>query len=916
MGAAAWVMVVAALLIGCAEKPEALVASAKELLAKKDRNAAVIQLKNALQIDPDLGEARYLLGKSQFDAGDMAAAEKDLRKARELKVPDNLVVPLLARTLVAQRQFKKALDDYGNVELTTPEARAELAVALAQAQIGTGNVDAARAGFSSALKAVPGYPPAMLGEAGLKAANGDLPGASAQVDTALATSPDLLEGWMMKGELASAQRETETALAAYRKLLELRPDALAARMKVALILIQQGKNQEADAQVDAMKKIAPNDPRTTYLLALIAVRDKNYAAAREPIQLNLRAAPDNLQGLLLAANIDYHLGSYLQAEEHLKKVLREAPNQPLPRMMLVNTYLRSREPAKALETLRPLLDEPNPSAEVLTLAGQVYLQNGKTKDAERVLARASALDPKDPVKRTTLALSHMSSGETDRGMKELEETAAADAGTRADLALISANFRQRKYDAALKAIAALEKKQPDKPLPHNLRGAVYVAKGDIGAARQSFERALALDPADFGAAASLARLDVGDKKPEDAQKRFDTILAKDPKNARAYLAMAEMRRLSGGTADQVAALINKAVAADPTNVSPRLVLIQHYLRIKEPKKAVAAAQEARAALPNHPELLDVEGRAQLAAGDASQAIAAFQKLAELRPNEAEPYVQLAGAQIAAKDPDAALQSLQRAVQIKPGDPKVQLAIVKLNLQAGRVADALAIARGVQRQRPKESAGYVLEGDIHASKKAWAEAEAAYRNGLKQVATSDLAVRLDLVLRASGNASGADKFMAGWLRDHPKDRLVSAYMAEVAVSKKDFSAAARHYKVMLEIQPNDALALNNLAYVSGNLKDPKALEYAEKASRIAPDNPAILDTLGMLLLDKGDAKRGIAVLQKAAALAPNSAPIHLNLARALIRDGQKEAARKELDRLAELGDKFAGQSEVAKLKREL
>ena len=92
------------------------------------------------------------------------------------------------------------------------------------------------------------------------------------------------------------------------------------------------------------------------------------------------------------------------------------------------------------------------------------------------------------------------------------------------------------------AIDALEKKQPDKPLPHNLRGAVLLGKGDIAGARKSFERALALDPTDFAAAASLARLDLADKKPDDAQKRFDARLAKDPKNVRALLALAELAR--------------------------------------------------------------------------------------------------------------------------------------------------------------------------------------------------------------------------------------------------------------------------------------------------------------------------------------------------------------------------------------
>ena len=552
--AATWVVLAAALVAGCADKPEGLVASAKEALAKRDRSTAIIQLKNALQENPDLAEARFLLGKTLLDTGDPAAAEKELRKARELKVPDAQVVPLIARALLLQNEPRKAIDEFGKVELQDPGARAELAAMLGQAYMVTGNAGTARRLFEDAQKAVPGHPSAMLGEARLDAGAGKLTEAMAVVEGVLAKSPDLVEGWQLKGDIAGIMAQPENAIVAYRKALELRPDFLAAHTRITGILIQQGKTQEANAQVDAMKKIAPKHPQTLYLQALLAFREKNYIAAREAIQLHLRAVPDSLPGLVLDANIAFHLGAYAQAETSLLKALQQAPKERLARMILVNTYLRSRQPTKALDAVKPLLQgDGENNADVLALAGEVYMQNGNTTEAERVFAKAAALDPKDSNKRTSLALTHISTGESERGFKELEEAAAADAGIRADLALITAHTRQRKWDAALKAIDDLEKKQPDKPLPHNLRGAVYAGKGETAAARKSFERALQLEPADFAAAASLARLDLADKKPDDARKRFESVIAKDPKNTRALLALAELR----------------AQAAEPRMKSPR-----------------------------------------------------------------------------------------------------------------------------------------------------------------------------------------------------------------------------------------------------------------------------------------------------------------------------------------------------------
>jgi len=288
----------------------------------------------------------------------------------------------------------------------------------------------------------------------------------------------------------------------------------------------------------------------------------------------------------------------------------------------------------------------------------------------------------------------------------------------------------------------------------------------------------------------------------------------------------------------------------------------------------------------------------------------------VRPGAPEPYIHMANAQMAAKDPDGAVQSLKKALTIRPDNVGIERAIVKVTLDAGRDAEALAMARNLQKSRPKESVGYMLEGDINMSKKNWPEAASAYRIGLKSVGTTDLAVRLNAALRAGGNVAEADKLIADWMRDHPKDRDVRAYLAELAVEKRDYRAAVAHYKGMLEIRGDDALALNNLAYFSGELKDPKALEYAEKARNLAPNNAAILDTYGVLLADRGEVKRGIEMLQKAVSLAPASTGIRLNLARALIKDGQKAAAKKELEALAQLGDRFSGQAEVASLMKTL
>ena len=101
---------IAGLLAGCGgDNPETLIASGKEFLAKKDNKAAVIQFKNALQQNPNLGEARFLLGKALLEGEDTRGAEVELRKALDLNYAPELTVPVLVNAMLSQGQGKKVM---------------------------------------------------------------------------------------------------------------------------------------------------------------------------------------------------------------------------------------------------------------------------------------------------------------------------------------------------------------------------------------------------------------------------------------------------------------------------------------------------------------------------------------------------------------------------------------------------------------------------------------------------------------------------------------------------------------------------------------------------------------------------------------------------------------------------------------
>lgn len=231
-------------------------------------------------------------------------------------------------------------------------------------------------------------------------------------------------------------------------------------------------------------------------------------------------------------------------------------------------------------------------------------------------------------------------------------------------------------------------------------------------------------------------------------------------------------------------------------------------------------------------------------------------------------------------------------------------------------EALDIARAVQKQRPKEDTGYLLEGDIRATGKQWDSAATALRSGLQQVSTTPLAMKLHTVLQSGGKGAEAERFSAQWQKEHPKDAAYAFYLGDLAFARQDYPSAEKHYTAVVRLQANNAVALNNLAWVSAQLKRDGAIAYAEKALALAPDQPTFLDTLATLRSEKGEYTKALDLQNRALALQPQNGLLKLNLARIHLRAGKKELARKPLEELRALGDAFAGQGEVGKLLKEL
>lgn len=900
-------------LVACTDQPDDLLASAKAYLDHHDSKAAIIQAKNALQMAPQSPEARFVLGSALLESGDLSGAEAELRKSLELKHPGDRVIPQLAKVLLAQGQSRKAIDAFSQTTLEHASAQASLQLTLSAAYADQGQSAQAQSALDASLKAEPGYPPALLERARQMAAERDYGPALALVDEVLGKDPENPSAWNLKGDILwHAQGKLQEAAVAYRTATRIKPDYVVSHASLTNILLQEGNLAEAATQLEHLQKISANHPQVHYLGAQLAFQKNDYKQAHTLAQQFLKAAPRNVQALQLAGAVALQLGELKKAEGHLSAALEASPVLTLARRLLVMTYLRSGQINKAVETLQPGLSRESIDPGLIPLAGEVYLQAGDLNKAGAYFAKASQLAPKDGKRKTALALVHLRSGMVDTALEELRHIAVTDTDTTADLALINAHLKRQELDKALKAIDGLERKQPTLPVAAHLRARVLLAQQNRSGARASLEHALTLDPLYFPAIAGLAGMDLTDKKPEAARQRFESLLKKDPGNKQALLALAELAGRTGASTAEVAKLIGNAVQANPSDAEIRLLLINFYIHNKDIKGASSAAQNAATAFPDNPRLIDALGRTQQASGDFNQAIASYTRLAALVPDSPLPLMGLAQAHWAARDAAAASNQLRKALTLQPDFLDAQRALIALQVEGRRFPDAITIARTVQRQRPKDGVGFILEGDVHAADKKWDAAAAAYRTGLQGAGSTAVAVKLHTVLRASAPPSEAERFSTTWQKDHPQDAAFLLYLADSALARADLATAEKHYGTVARLQPDNATAFNNLAWVSAKLKRDGAMAYAEKAVALAPNQATFLDTLAMLRSEKGNYAKALELQNRALALEPQNALFRLNLAKIHLRGGHADLAKAELHALSQLGEKFPAQLEVTAL----
>jgi len=890
----------AALLGACGSKtPEQHLTAAKAMLAKNDGKSAAIELKSALQGDPAMAEARFLLGTTLLAQGDPISARIELEKARELGYPAEQLVPPLARVLFIYGEYEKVISEFSRTQLDVPAAQADLMTTLAESALLLRRKEYAERFIQSALSIDAKQPRTLLVAANVAGYSGDYETALQRVSQVLADEPKNAKAWLAKAEFLrfGLGRDVES-VAAYEQALALDPKSVGANVGLSTFRLTKGELDAARKQVELMRKALPNHPQTRFVAALVALEAGDLKQANEESQAMLKLGPEDARFLHLAGAIAAQSGALLVAEKYLSQSLNQSADNPSARLLLAHTLLKAGEAGKALSALQPLMEQQGRSHAAMALAGQAYLMQGETGKAVEAFRKAVDLDPKDVRSKTALAVVDLEKGRIDEGLGALKGLAATDAtGYTADLALISALLSRGDAAGALQAIAQLQQKQPKLADAPYLRGSIQMRAKQLPEARASFEQALQLAPSHFQAAVALALLDVDAGRIADAIKRFDAMVEKDPRNARARMAAIELRVRAGASASEYEQLLQGAIKATPDAAEPRLALIRHRMAQGEVKQGLQAAQEGLSAIPDSAEMLLALGQVQALSGDVNQAVSTLNKLVAKMPNSPDPYLRMAEVHAQVKDMAAAAQDLRRAMVLAPRNVEVVGKLVAVQVALGKFADARAALKDMEVAGVAKPVILAASGDLAYAQKAWPEAARQYRAALDlQRDDVTLAIKLHSVLLKAGQAAEASRLAASWTAAHPQDGNFLSHLATQALQAGRQPEAEALYRRVLEIEPRHSAALNNLAWLLMKAGKPGALEFAQRAVQVRDDVDEYWDTLAMVYLAGKEPARALEASRKATQLNPAGLATRLHLAQALLATGDKSGAKAELLKL--------------------
>jgi putative PEP-CTERM system TPR-repeat lipoprotein len=912
-GAALWVLVGA--FPAGAEDAQTYLSEAKSLLAKGDLKGAEIELRNAVREKPDDAGMHAELAKLYLRLNNLPAAEAEARQARQYHGDANVIDPVLAQALSGQGKYPQLFGIIQPGE-REPAVEAQIRLMLGTAHLVFGELGDAGPLLAQAEQLDPEAASPKIAMARFLMIQHKLDDARAEILRALELHPNNADAMLVYGKILVLSGDSDKGLAQFDEVLKQQPNNVEALQAHANVQMGRGDFAAASKEIDRALKLVPNNIYLNLQKVLVLAQQGKIQEADD---LNAKLG-DNFStvpfGYYVKGALKFALGQYEQADQALTRFLARSPSEPNARRLLARIALLRHDPARAIATLKPVVDADPGDVQALYILAEAYLASGQRGRAVAVYQRAAEALPDNPYAQARSALMNMQNGDLLQGFSQLQKLATTENGAKvAGPIIVADDLRSGKLNEAASAAEDLVQRNKNDVVAQSLLGTVRMAQQNYPAAIDIFEALIKRDPALSQVRLNLSAAYVAAQQVPKAEALWNDALRLQPQDAQAMRALAEVLIIEQKY-DAAIEQLKSAAQLVPQDPAVGLRLLDLYAVKKDWNEAKSLGRDLEGRFPDRRDVVDAVAMVYVNSGDLAGAVSEFQKLVSVSPNSPELWERYARFQSRAGDMTGARASLMKAVSISPVRFSDMEELVQFDQTVHGPEAALATARAFAPKLPALSA--LLVAQVLVATKRSDEAIEQLQQAQKQSPSTLVAIRLAELLYANGKRSEAEDMLSAWIKDHNQPMDVgpaSLSLANLYTLDHNDALAEATYNRVLEISPDNELALNNLAAIYSRKGDNRARDFAERAYRQSP-LPQTADTLGWIMVKNGDPRTGLVFLRRAGTALPGDLNIQYHLAVALDKSGNKQDARLVLERVLNSSQTFEGRADAERLFTEL
>jgi putative PEP-CTERM system TPR-repeat lipoprotein len=489
-----------AALSGCEPTPEERVSRAEAFMADHDYRSAVLELKNAARANPDYGYARFLLGKTSYQLGDLNTAIDEFERALGLGEDRPEVWVALGRALTKTGQAREAfervmpnLDEESSME-SVHVLRGDIYSVL-------NNWEEADSAYKAALALNENSAGGLVGSAQIKSIANDHDNAVALLSRAAEKNPNSPMVWRAFGNYWVQRGEPDKGSDALSRSLEAESaetpdwDRFVSRVALATMYLDTLRDGQAEDILQNLKQTFPPHPIMRYLQGRLAYIRQDYELAQGELQEYLASTPRDRRGQAILGAVHFARDNYRQAEMYLSQAVKADIGGETTRRLLAETLLRLDKPGEALTELKRSETFGKQDSGLLALLGRTQIDLGATEEGISSYQEALSIEPDSYIVKMSLAAAYLQSGRVDDALNLLQLIENVPPNDfRRETLMMGAFLQKDEEEEAANVASKLLDDNPGSAKAHSLAAVLFKSIGQAERARDLLNKALDLDP--------------------------------------------------------------------------------------------------------------------------------------------------------------------------------------------------------------------------------------------------------------------------------------------------------------------------------------------------------------------------------------------------------------------------------------